>query len=428
MRNKTIYIFEYEWLKVGDTFENGKIEFKQSHFLALSRYLTNNPKPAYFNVYFNRIKFCNYVGVIKVDDLIIEILPKTDRHEANEKQWQSVLLEMLAISLKVKAKATNYADIHIRKHSVLETYLQLFLEETEILLHQGLVKKYRINISNQNALKGKLLIHHHITKNLVHSERFYVSHQVYDQDNIYNSILEETLNCILSINASDRIDKLAGKLLLDLPECTFKVSAETFERLTYDRKTERYKRATDLAKIILLNYHPDLKGGHNNILAIMFDMNLLWETYIYSMMKKASLNDNIELPCNVQPQQRRSFWQHPDKWSLNLKPDIVVEKNGATYILDTKWKYKKDTSMEDVRQMYAYGNYWNGKKRYLMYPEKLEQANKAVKKAEGKFYSNKKPFIPLDNDLCGLMFIDLLNEDKSLNKNIGTRILEELLK
>lgn len=426
MQNKTIHIFEYGWLKVGDTFDDGKIEFKQSHFLALCRYLTNNPKAGYFTLYLNRIRFCNYVGVIMVDDLIIEVLPKTDRHDASPKLWQRVLLDMLSISLQVQAKTTTHADIHVRQHSVLEAYLQLFLEETEILLHQGLVKKYRTNISNQNALKGKLLVHQQVTKNLVHRERFYVSHQVYDRNNVYNAILKQTLNCIGSIHASDSIDKSADKLLLDFPECEpIKASTKLFERLIYDRKTERYKTAVELAKIILLNYHPDLKGGANNILAIMFDMNVLWETYVYKMIKKASSGDDKNTPCNVLPQQqRRRFWQHPDRWTLHLKPDIVVEKTGTTYILDTKWKYQKDTSMEDVRQMYAYGNYWEAKKRYLMYPDNIE---KEVKKEDGLFYDTRTKELSKD-DKCGLMFVNLLNEENSLNKKIGTRILEELFK
>lgn len=422
--NKTILVYEYGWLEVGQYYgEEKKVLFTQTHYLLLAQYLTQNSGCQYYTVFLNKIRFCNYVGVIKVKDLSIEILPKTDRHTANEKQWQHVLLEMLTISLQVKAKTTTHADIHVRHHSVLETYLQLFLEETQRLLHDGLVKKYRQNISNQNALKGKLLLHQHVTKNLVHAERFYVSHQVYDRDNIYNSILEETLYCINAINASVSINKTTGKLLLDFPECKpIKISECLFQKLVYDRKTERYKNAIELARIILLNYHPDLKGGNNNILAIMFDMNLLWETYIYKMMATASYKWPVK--CEVSPQESRCFWQHPNKWTLHLKPDIVVSYSKKKYILDTKWKYQKDTTTEDVRQMYAYGNYWEASKRYLLYPDKVI---KQVEKLDGKFYDVKTKQVTED-DLCGLMFIDLLDADNKLNKNIGNRILEELLK
>jgi 5-methylcytosine-specific restriction enzyme subunit McrC len=425
--NKSILVYEYSWLEVGQCYgEKKDVLFTEIHYLLLAQYLTQNLTCQYFTVYLNKIRFCNYVGVIKVKNLTIEILPKTDRHSASDSQWQNVLLEMLTISLQVKAKTTTRADIHIRQHSVLETYLQLFLEETQRLIHQGLVKKYRKNISNQNTLKGKLLFNQHVTKNMVHAERFFVSHEVYDRNNIYNAILEETLYCINAINASDSINKMASKILLDFPECNKpKISAGLFEKLVYDRKTESYKNAIELARIILLNYHPDLKGGNNNILAIMFDMNLLWESFIYKMIAIAGNDD--ETKCSVFPQEVRGFWEHPHNWTLHLKPDIVVRKtegpDTSVYILDTKWKYQKDTTTEEARQMYAYGNYWGASKRYLLYPDKVE--SESVRKLDGKYYDSDTKKVS-ETELCGLFFIDLLDAENNLNKNIGKAILKKL--
>jgi 5-methylcytosine-specific restriction enzyme subunit McrC len=423
--NNTIQVYEYSWLIVNEKYGPGKeIIFEEDHYKLLAKYLTNNPGCKYFTVYLNRIRLSSYVGVIKVKNLTIEILPKTDRHVVDENIWQKVLIQMLAISMQVKATTTTHADIVLRNHSVLETYLYLFLKETEVLLHHGLVKKYRTNISNQTALKGKLLIHQHVSKNLVHAEQFFVAHQVYDRDNIYNAILQEALFCISSLSVSDSITKFCNKILLDFPECKpVTISVSLFEKLTYDRKTERYRAAIELARIILLNYHPDIKGGSNNILAIMFDMNLLWESYIFRMIAKARNEEKVK--CKVLPQRSASFWKHPDKWTLHLIPDIVVEEDmGDTFILDTKWKYKSDTSIEDVRQMYAYGNYFGAKKRYLLYPDKVKDG---VEKREGSFYdvASKKPS---ESERCGLVFIDLLKPDKTLNTDIGKRILEEIFK
>lgn len=418
-----IPVFEYGWLRVGFKYGDQQVEFKQHHFQLLNQYATQHPDCGYYQVYMNSIRFKNYVGVIKVADLTIEVLPKTDKHDANAKVWQQVLIDMLSISLKVEAQTTTFANIHMRKMSVLETYIHLFLQETETLIHQGLVKKYRSNISNQTVLKGKLLVHHHITKNLVHAERFYVEHQVYDSDNVFNQILSEALQCIQSINVSMSTTRWCGKLLLAFPECTpLKISAQLFQRLPYDRKTQRYKAAIELARMILLNYHPDIKGGNENILAIMFDMNLLWETYVYVMLMKGK--HKVEFECSVSPQGREYFWQHPDEWKFNLRPDLVVTnvQTNEVVILDTKWKYKSDTSIEDVRQMYAYGHYFNAKRRYLLYPDKLI-VDEPVLRRDGQFYDvTNGEFSKID--LCGLMYIDLLNVENKLNMNIGEEILK----
>jgi 5-methylcytosine-specific restriction enzyme subunit McrC len=417
---KIIYVYEYETLSVG-SIRNGH-EFCQKHFDLLAAYLTQNPKCGFYSLLHKRVKFCNYVGVIKVAELTIEVLPKTDKHEESEDVWQSLLLNMLAISLQVEAKTTTNANIQIKRHSVLETYIEIFLDEVAQLIHHGLVKKYRQQLGNQNALKGKLLIQQHVSKNIAHAERFFVSHTVYDRDNVYNYIVAETLYCIKSLNVSDHLKQRTSSLLLDMPECRpVKVTEKLFQRLTFDRKTESYKTAIALARIILLNYHPDVKGGQKNVLAIMFDMNHLWENYVYWSLKKILQN---EYEVTVKAQQKTLFWQHPEEWSLRLKPDLVVDikKNGVTksFILDTKWKYRSDTSIEDVRQMFAYSHYFSRDSSYLIYPHKMDHS---VRLHQGHFYSpglNK-----FSTKTCGTGFINVIVDHK-LNRDIGNSLLKEL--
>lgn len=425
----TIQVFEYGWLTVGHRYEciqTGKeIEFKKQHLDTLSRYLTYTKACPYYSLYFNRVRFCNYVGVIKVGNLTIEVLPKADKNNEDKKIWQNVLLQMLSISLKVKARTTTNANILIRKQSLLETYLHYFMDETESLLHQGLTKKYRKTEGNLTTLKGKLLINDQISKNIVHAERFFASYQVYDRNNIYNGILQETLKCIYLINTSESISKRCSSLLLNFPECAkLKFTEKLFHRLKYDRKTERYKKAIELARIIILNYHPDIKGGSNHILAIMFDMNLLWETYIYHSLQKAAVNrGNQEL---VSPQAQKPFWKNKTaNRNLRLKPDIVIRKPNANngesaVVIDTKWKYESGVSSQDIRQMYAYGRYFGALNNYLLYPGNLCDKEK-VKIQEGNFYCPEQS--SLDDLSCGIMFVDLLSEEK-LNSKIGEQILE----
>ena len=416
----TIQIYEYDWLKVGDTNRHG-FQFNANHFTALDIYLTHNTSCGFFRIFHNKIQFCNYVGVIKVGNLIIEVLPKTDKNNEPKEVWQNVLLEMLKVSLKVNAKTTTHANIQLSNHSVLETYLQLFLNEVKNLLHEGLVKKYRQIQSNENVLKGKLLIQKQVSKNLVHAEKFYVAHQVYNRDNIYNFIILETIHCIQTLNVSSNISMQCKTLLLDFPECSrIPISEKVFSSLIYGRKTERYKAALDLARIILLNYHPDIKSGQNNILAIMFDMNLLWENYIYYIVKTSSLkNDKI---ISVTAQSKKYFWSHDDNWKFRLKPDIFVQtKNNGNIILDTKWKYQKETSIEDIRQMYAYSKYFEANENYLVYPDTNVID---VIKRKGKFYNPQKDG-EFDTNSCGLMFVNLLENGK-LNSLIGLKIVERI--
>lgn len=421
MNNKVISVFEHGWLKVGESYDDVTFDFK--YFDSLAKYATQNTPCLFYSLYHNRIRFNQYVGVIKIGDLTIQVLPKVDKHEESPQAWQQVLVKMLQVSLQVEAKTTTHAFVDKKHHSVLEAYFDLFLTEVEKLIHHGLVKKYRQQVSNQNSLKGKLLIGHQITKNLVHAERFYVNHTIYDRDNLYNYLLFETLNCITRLQVSDHVHSRAKTILFDFPECSsVKISEKLFEHLRYDRKTERYQTAIELARIILMNYHPDIKGGDNNILAIMFDMNVLWENYVYWLLKKAA--NKLEPNFSVKPQQKRLFWKHPENGNLRLKPDILLEIGGCgqKIVLDTKWKYRSDTSIEDVRQMYAYGQYFEAQKNFLLYPERLN--GELVKLKEGYFYMPGTNKMNMDQR-CGLIFIDILANGE-LNFKIGKNILENI--
>ncbi|MGZ5501818.1 MAG: McrC family protein, partial [Nitrososphaeraceae archaeon] len=331
------------------------------------------------------------------------------------------LIKMLYISLQVEATTTTLANINVNQQSVLTTYINLFLTETETLLHKGLIKKYRKEQGNNTALKGKLVFSKHITHNLTHAERFYVEYNDYNRDNIYNFILQAATECVIKIDPSFHLTNKAKSLLNLLPECSpTKISEILFSKLKFDRKTDGYKTTIELARIILLNYHPDVKSGSNNILAIMFDMNLLWENYMYYMLKRAGYEKGV----TVFGQQKMLFWHHAEDWDLQLKPDLVLSKDNTNVVIDTKWKYDSQISIQDVRQIYAYGDYFSASKNYLMYPDKLE--NKQIETVNGNFYEVESGS-KFKNKTCSLLYIDII-KDNVLNPLIGKYILDEVFK
>lgn len=415
---KTIQVYEHKRLYVGDV-------FKERHLKAMSGYITANPKTEFYKILNKCVQFTQYVGVFQVDDLTIEVLPKSDKHDLDKASWRDVLIKMLTISLHIEAKTTTQASISMKRLSVLDAYLLLFLNEVQILLHRGLVKKYRKVEGNKTALKGKLLFDQHIIKNIVHAERFYVAYTTYDSNNLYNSILYKALKTISSLSVSDTVRSKCNTILFDFPECNdVKAIPQLFERISYDRKTNSYKKAIELAKIILLNYHPDFKGGSNNILAIMIDMNDLWESYIFYVLRKAVRKKGF---ISVKEQSQKSFWKEANsRRARQIIPDIVIKAKSdsrRTFVLDTKWKYDNKVSIEDIRQMYAYGHYFYAKQSYLIYPQKIDN----VKKVDSKNGSFLEPEgIAIEDQECGLLYVDPITDKNKLDSTIGEQILFEL--
>ena len=148
-----IQVFEHSFLSIG---EKG---FEKRHFVALSK-LNALHNYQYFDLKHNGIVFKQFVGVIQVEGFTIEILPKIDQYEveneATKTKWQSVLIEMLRVTKKLKIRQVGQANVRKQSIHLLDIYFEWFLNEVQLLIHQGLIKQYYKETGNVKALKGKL--------------------------------------------------------------------------------------------------------------------------------------------------------------------------------------------------------------------------------------------------------------------------------
>ncbi|RYE27114.1 MAG: restriction endonuclease, partial [Sphingobacteriales bacterium] len=322
----------------------------------------------YFRILNKGIQFTNYVGVIQAGNLTIEVLPKMDRGVttafneriddltyaiSNEKQkWHDVLLQMLKECRFLQVHKADYANLNLRSNSILEVYIELFLVQAEMLLHEGLLKKYSKKEGNQTVLKGQLQFSKHITHNTTHQERFYVRYTEYNRNNLFNQLLYQTLQLIPKITSSSYLIDKVARLLLDFPEVSScNINEEVFNQLQFDRKTERYKEALLISKMLLLNYRPDITGGAESVIAILFDMNKLWEEWVYNRLKREELGAGI----SVQRQLSTNFWKS-EGIEKKIRPDIVIvnSQSKETIVIDTKWKILEELvpGDADLKQMY----------------------------------------------------------------------------
>lgn len=360
----SIKVFEHTTLRVDDT--QGKLGFKKKHLDALARYLESAPVP-YYQIMHNGVRFLEYVGVIQAGDLTIEVLPKADRNsgEKEKEKWQKVLFDMLRVCRIIKLKSLSHAHLLLRTNSILDLYIGMFLDEVEVLLHQGLVKRYQRVSGNQKAWKGKMQFQQQIQRNTVHQERFFVECQIYDQQNTYNRILYKAIRLLPRLTMNPLLLDRVANASISFPELTdLSVSESTFSGLVFDRKTERYRQSLDIARLLLLNFHPDIRGGRDHVLALLFDMNVLWEKYLYIQLKKQE-----DEHFKVQEQVSKPFWRHK-----TIRPDIVVYMGNQTVVLDAKWKVLDTASPSDadLKQMYVYNQYFEADRSILVYPEVFE--------------------------------------------------------
>ncbi len=374
--DRHIIVFEHQRLR----YDQGDQRISKELYEALERFHgTGTP---FFKLIYNGVQFNEYVGVLQVGGSLIEVLPKTDNQpgtQAEKKRWRSILIDMMRAVGGFDIQATSEANLRIKPNTILDLYFDLFIREIAYLQHTGLAKQYRKTEGNSTALKGSLQFARNIQQNLIHQERFYVRHTVYDVEHQLHMILYKTLRLLSQINTVAEMHSRIGSMLLSFPEMPdIKVSEALFEKLTFNRKTQRYKKAIEIAKLLLLNYHPDVQKGRNNVLALMFDMNVLWEQFLY-----VSLRGLREEGVSIFQQWPKKFWKPEKGRHSRLEPDIWIHQEGGNIILDTKWKNLngKNPSPEDLRQMYAYFDYFGATKAALVYPGETSS------ETSGLFYS-----------------------------------------
>jgi 5-methylcytosine-specific restriction enzyme subunit McrC len=418
--NNVIQVFEHTTLPVGEVFTHERFE-------GLVQYNERHGN-RFFAVGFNRIHFRNYVGVIQVGSLTIEILPKADKisdSPAQKQKWQSALLEMLRQSGYIRMTSMSDARLRLRSSSLLDIYFESFLAEVDELLHHGLVRKYRQTCGNLPVLKGRILFHRQLAKNIVHRERFFTSYVFYDRNNPFNQILRVALDVLSRVSSNHHLVALARSLAILFEDVDgVLITERTFSRLHYTRNTERYRRAIQLARLIILNYSPDLCGGREDVLAILFDMNVLFERFVYVQLKRAETKQALRR-ISFKSQMSRRFWS-ADGMQKSIRPDVVARiSTGPDYehvVLDTKWKIPGggkpgDT---DLQQMHAYNVQFGARRSFLLYPRVGKQAD-----IQGRF-SQGEALKPSFDHKCGLVFLELFDGNK-LRNDLGKEIVEMLI-
>lgn len=412
IKHKTISVFEHQRLFVGEQ------NFKQIHLdalLKLNEYHNGN----YFEPIAKGVKFNQYVGVIQVDGLTIEIHPKADK-EDDDRKWKGVLIKMLKACGKLKAETNGAAHVRRQHLNLLEVYFELFLLEVEGLVRKGLIKKYRRQTHNTKALKGKLEFAGHLRHNVIHKERFYTTHQMYDSNHFLHQVLQKALSIVSQFTKGTRLQDVASRVELNFPEVDYEtITAQQLNTIKLNRKTSSYKEALELARLIILNYSPDISSGKEKMLSLLFDMNELWEEYVLKQVQKASYKTDML----VSGQESRSFWGNN-----SLRPDIVLRKGNKTYVIDTKWKrpQRNSASVDDLRQMYAYCRFWNADKAMLLYPGDFKTNRFQVFETDD--YSVGQAGILKIDHQCKMGFVSVLNEENNdLDSEIGEIILKLLI-
>ena len=303
----------------------------------------------------------SYVGVLQTKSgLMIEILPKITDKTDTEKS-KAVFIKMLRMLKNFPFKSSNLASLKTQNLPLLEIFISMFLCELEALVKKGIKSDYVALEENLNFLKGKLNINEQIKRNSIHKERFYVRYSEFLSDININRIIKTTLKFLYKKSNSSKNQQKIRELLFifdDVSTCSdYK---NFFANYAVNRQVKHYEQTLLWCKIFLLNNSFTPYKGDDLALALLFDMNALFESYVGNFIKKS-------FPGTILQHSEKHLIEDPK--SFRLRPDIFLE---GKFIADTKWKIiklKDDILQADLYQLYAYGKKYECDKLHLIYPK-----------------------------------------------------------
>ena len=414
MKQVVIQKFEYQVLRVG---ESG---FSRAHFDRLVSY-NDLHQNQFFVVGHDRIIFQNYVGVIHICNLTIEILPKIDQHYDDKRSMRDLLVKMLHRTGDFPLEKTEAALLNKTTGSLFELYLRSFLREVRELVFRGLPKHYSLYQSNEPFIKGRLVLPEQLKNNLIRKDKNFIEYKRYSVDHRFNQILKKALKIIA--HSSKKLQTEAADLLFHFEQVSDQVFLPSdFQRLCYSRRTECYRPSMTLAELIITGFQPDLKHGELHIMAFLFDMNLLFERYVADEITRASRKTGGMF--KMRSQVSKVFWRHSGSNSKKMiRPDILLESSSGIFVLDTKWKMLHDVYSDDgdLKQLYTYSLQFESPHVFLVYPSSVGDHIFT----HGFFQQSRSGILHSDRPVSQWQ-IPLLDKDGGLNLKLGEEMLLHL--
>ena len=429
MKQNSFSILEYRsiYYKSYDIYAEdfaGNLVVPKKVFDELKQFILKNSeqslflKPSYKSGLGETLQAQNYVGVIQTQDgTTIEILPKIENVDKNKSK--EILIKMLKTLKKSPFKNFNMANLKSSKIPLLEIFITMFLEELSKLIKRGIKSDYITKEENLKFLKGKLQINQQIKMNYIHKERFFVQYQEFLSNRIENKLIKTTLEFLYKKSKSNKNQQRIREFLFvfDEIEVSHNIKSD-FSKVKINRQMKDYEQVLLWCQTFLLENSFSPYKGDNVAFALLFDMNLLFESFVGNYLKKQGLNVSLQ-------DKGKYLVEEPNKFTL--RPDIVINKDNdedEQLIADTKWKIikeEKDISQQDMYQLYAYGTkYINCKKMYLIYPYNNNDFTLRY------LYKNEEN----DKLVLNLLFFDLSKDDpvfyNQYNPEVNYKLFEKL--
>ena len=304
-----------------------------------------------------------------------------DNNKTENNNQDFFLHYMLEKVFKINLFNLNYSYNNSSGFDFIYLIFPYFLKRA---LNQGLFKTYKTFERNDSAVKGAINVSRHIRQNVPFGGRIVYRSREYTFDNHIMQLIRHTIEFVKtkpvgkSILAQDEEIRKAVSQIVEVTNETYslqkrsKVIFENLKPLNHPYYLD-YNYLQKICLMILNNVNSQYSTSSSPIYGILFDGAWLWEEYLWTILKGATLvgknfvhptNKNrkggIRLFDNSLDPEDSSFKKcyrriYPDFYRENTKPENEDFLKNDGVILDAKYKQlDKGLVRDDLYQIISY--------------------------------------------------------------------------
>jgi 5-methylcytosine-specific restriction enzyme subunit McrC len=330
------------------------------------------------------VKFSHHCGVIQVGSLVVEILPKIADDDGFDR---TVLLHMIDLACDFPLRGQDADRIAIGSPHLLGALMRWFCQELFLQFHQGLLRTYVTESDTLTSVRGRWRPDIDAWRHAGRPDRLQCEYDELTTNNAYNQVIKAALRRVQAVASglpaiARDVTKLLG-WLVDVDDVT---GAEVMlDRLVSSRLTRRYDRVLMMARWFLAGESPDLQRGRRTSIALLFDMNALFQATLASAVRQVA-PPGLTVRENG-PRRHLAVDIHGND-RVPLKPDLtLMQGDTAVAIIDAKWKRLdpqaggalRGLNPADVYQMHAYAAAYDCPRVALWFPGQVGQPASAGK-------------------------------------------------
>ncbi len=402
--NKNVTLFEYQnKVFYGNDAATGELEHLLNTIWAkrrwspmrwLERYglvASSTPTQAFLTIdRKNHVQARNYVGIIKHQDKVIQLLPKVffqkNKRYTSQRDIQNIYAHIMWWLTYCQHIPLPFAEANfdeLLKGDMAEVLIYMFANYTHELLLQRAYTTYQTQLQTLPYVKGRLQVQSYLTQQLSRGnwQQLPCRYEAFDLDNPLNQLLKCVCRMLLPLTQRIESQQLLQNIVDELSFVQEKnLTIEDAKLIQLNPLFEEWQLVLNYCRLFLAQSTVLTGRTSLPLLAFLVPMEQLFEQFVFGFLQKHF----PQYEAKFQDSSTYLARNERGKKVFQLKNDILLtDSDGTLKIIDCKYKLididvdnQSVSGMEqrDLYQIATYAVRRGCQEVYLLYPNTIEDS------------------------------------------------------